>query len=85
MYVYETILSPGVCLPQPRGYIHVYFHNIQTSSAMKVFGQSKPNFMWTILRKLERMLYSLDLWHWRLKLHNVFIYQISGERLQDHW
>ena len=27
MYVCEKILSPGVCLPQPRGYIHVYFHN----------------------------------------------------------
>ena len=58
MYVYEKKLSPGVCLPQPRGYIHVYFHNIQISSALKVFGQSKQNFMCSILRKLEGMFFS---------------------------
>ena len=32
----------------PRGYIHVYFHN-----PLKPLGQSKPNFMWSILRKRE--------------------------------
>ena len=26
----------------PRGYIHVYDHNIQTSSSPKPLGQSKP-------------------------------------------
>ena len=26
-------MSTGGCLPQPRGYIHVYDHNIQTSSS----------------------------------------------------
>ena len=31
------------------GYIHVYDHNIQTS--LKLLGQSKPNFMWSIVRK----------------------------------
>ena len=35
----------------PRGYIHVYDHIIQTSSSLKLLGQSKPNFMWSILRK----------------------------------
>ena len=33
-------------------YIHVYDHSIQTSS-LKPLGQSKPNFMWSILRKSE--------------------------------
>ena len=33
-------------------YVHVYDHNIQTSS-LKPLGQSKPNFMWSILRKNE--------------------------------
>ena len=51
VYVYEKILSPGGCLPLPRGYIHVYDHNIQTSSPLKLLGQSKPNFIWSIVRK----------------------------------
>ena len=29
----------------PRGCINVYEHNIQTSSSLKVHGQSKPNFI----------------------------------------
>ena len=33
-----------------RGYTHVYDHNIQTSS-LEPLGQSKPNFMWGIVRK----------------------------------
>ena len=44
--------GPESCLPLPRGYIHEYDHNIQTSS-LKLLGQSKPNFMWIILRKSE--------------------------------
>ena len=28
----DNILGPGDCLPLPRGYIHVYDHNIETSS-----------------------------------------------------
>ena len=32
-------------MPPPRGNIHVYYHNIQTSSPLKPLGQSKPNFM----------------------------------------
>ena len=53
IYVYENILGLGGCLPLPWGYIHVYDHNIQTSSSLKPLGQSKPNFMWSILRKRE--------------------------------
>ena len=41
-------MAPGGCLPLHRGYIHVYFHN-----PLKPLGQSKPNFMWSILRKRE--------------------------------
>ena len=42
-----------VALPLPQGYVHVYDHNIQTSSSLKPLGRSKPNFMWSILRKNE--------------------------------
>ena len=45
-------IDPGGCLPLSRGYIHVYDHKIQTSS-LKALGQSKANFMWSILRKRE--------------------------------
>ena len=51
IYVYEKILSPGGCLPLSQGYVHVYDHNIQTSSPLKPLGQSKPNFIWRIIRK----------------------------------
>ena len=36
--------TPGAHLPPPRGNIHVYYHNIQTSSPLKPLGESKPNF-----------------------------------------
>ena len=49
IYVYEKKMSQGGCLPLPRG--HVYDHNIQTSSPLKPLGQSKPNFIWSIVRK----------------------------------
>ena len=42
-----------VALPLPQGYVHVYDHNIQTSSSLKPLGRSKPNFIWSILRKNE--------------------------------
>ena len=45
--------TPGVCLPPPRGNIHAYYSDIQISSSLKLLGQSKPNFMWSILRKSE--------------------------------
>ena len=37
----------------PRGYIHIYDYNIQTSTSLKSLGQSKPNLMWSIVRKGE--------------------------------
>ena len=45
-------MSSGGCLPLSRGYIHVYNHNIQTSS-LKLLGQLKPNIKWSIVRKGE--------------------------------
>ena len=50
---YENILGPVGCLPLPLSYIHVYDHNIQTTSSLKLLGQSKPNVLWSILRKSE--------------------------------
>ena len=46
-----NIFGPEGCLPLPRGFIHVYDHNVLTSSSLKPLGQSKPNFMRSILRK----------------------------------
>ena len=45
--------TPGGCLPLSRGYKHVYNHYYQTSS-LKPLGQSKPNFMLSLLGKEER-------------------------------
>ena len=50
-------LTPGGCLPLPRGYIHEHNHYFQTSSPLKPLGQSMPNFMWSLLGKWERKLY----------------------------
>ena len=33
--------------------VHVYYSNIQRSSSLKLLGQSKPNFMRSIVRKWE--------------------------------
>ena len=52
--VNEKNLTPGGCLPQPRGYILVYDHHFQTCFPLKPLGQSKPNFMWSLLGKGER-------------------------------
>ena len=41
-FVFMKKVYSGGCLPLPRGYIHVYDHNIQTSSSLKPLGQSKP-------------------------------------------
>ena len=51
-FMFMEKMSSGGCLPPPLGYIHVYDHNIQTSS-LKLLGQSKPNFMWSIVTKGE--------------------------------
>ena len=37
--------TPGAHMLPPRGNIHVYLHNIQTSSPLKPLGQSRPTFM----------------------------------------
>ena len=39
----------GLSAPAP-GHLHAYDHNIQTSS-LKLLSQSKPNLMWSIVRK----------------------------------
>ena len=44
----EILAPKGLSAPAP-GYIHVDDHNIKTSSSLKLLGQSKPNFMWSIL------------------------------------
>ena len=52
-FMFIEKMSSGGFLPPPLGYIHVYDHNIQTSSSLKLLGQSKLNFMWSIVRKGE--------------------------------
>ena len=47
-FMFMEKMSSGSCLPL----LHVYDHNIQTSSR-KPPGQSKSNFMWSIVRKGE--------------------------------
>ena len=55
--------TKGEGLSPPRGNIHEYYHNIQSSSSLKSLGQSKPNFMWSILRKRECKFYINDYGH----------------------
>ena len=50
IYDSENMDLTGRSAPTPGQ--HVYYHNIQRSS-MKPFGQSKPNGMWSFLRKGE--------------------------------
>ena len=49
-FMFIKIMSSGGCLSLALGYIHVYDHDIQTSS-LKLLGQSKPNFIRSIVRK----------------------------------
>ena len=49
----KKMLSSGGCLFLSLGNIHVYDHNIQTPSSLKLLGQSKPNFVWSIVKKGE--------------------------------
>ena len=51
LMILKKIWTPGVCLPPPRGNIHVYYSDIQRSSSLKLLGQSKPNFMFRIVKK----------------------------------
>ena len=48
IYDSENKCTPGAGLSPPRGHMHVYYHNIQRSSLIPL-GQSKPNFVWSIL------------------------------------
>ena len=41
----ENKWTPGAHMPHPWGNIHVHYHNIETSSPLKLLGQSKPNFI----------------------------------------
>ena len=43
--------------------IHVYDHYFQTSSSLKLLGQSMPNFMWSFLGKGERKFIKNGLGH----------------------
>ena len=43
IYVYEKKFDPRECLSLPLVYLHVYDHNIQTSSSLKLLGLLKPN------------------------------------------
>ena len=54
IYDSENKCARGTGLPPLRGkiHVHVYYHNIQRPS-LTPLGQSKPNFMWNILRKEE--------------------------------
>ena len=48
----ETRDPRGLSAPT-RGNIHVYYSDIERSFSLKPLGQSKLNFMWSILRKSE--------------------------------
>ena len=49
----EKNVRRGLSAPTHGLYIHVYDHNIQTSSSLMPLGQSKRNFMWSIVMKGE--------------------------------
>ena len=51
IYDSEKNWSPEAGLSLPRGNIHIYYHNVQKSSSLKPLGQSKPNFIWSMVRK----------------------------------
>ena len=53
IFMFMKKMPPGGFLSLPRGNILLHDHNIQTSSALKPLGQSKPTFMWIIVRKGE--------------------------------
>ena len=75
-------VDPGGCLPLPRGYIDVYDHHFQRSFSLKPLGQSKPNFMWSLLENRRDVPVGapLDLstieWHELPKYNGVQISQL---------
>ena len=67
----KIFLGPGGCLPLPRGYIHVYDHNVQISS-LKLLGQSKPNFMWSIQSsKNEKQGTCIQAYNFRMNKYTI--------------
>ena len=48
----KKIMPRALSAPAPGLYTYIYDHNIHRSS-LKRLGQSKPNFMWSIVRKGE--------------------------------
>ena len=56
MFMKNKNVLMGLSSPLPRGCTNVHDHNIQTSSSLKPLGQSKPNVMWSIVRKGELKL-----------------------------
>ena len=55
--VYENNLTPCCYKPLSWGYVHVYDHNIHTSTSLKPLGQLKPNFTWSNVRKRGMKFY----------------------------
>ena len=55
--------SPGGCLPLLQGYIHVYDHNIQTSSSLKPLGQIKAKLRGASLGRGNESLYKFSRSH----------------------
>ena len=56
LMILKKIGHQGSVCPHPGGtciFIHVYYSDIQRSSSLKLLGQSKPNFMRSIVRKWE--------------------------------
>ena len=52
MFMIKILTPRGLSAPA-LGCIHVYDHNIQTYTSLKLLGQLKPNFMWSMVRKGE--------------------------------
>ena len=49
-----NVFGPAGCLPLPRGYIHVYFNNIEKSSPLKSLGRTSSG---ASLEKEKESLY----------------------------
>ena len=63
IYIREKKMSPGGCLPLPRGYIQVHVHNIQTSSALKPLGHQSQTLCGASLGGGNESLYKLSRSH----------------------
>ena len=54
-------------------YMYIYNHYYQTSCSLKSLGQSKPNFMWSLLGSLEKKVYIKGTGH-LTKMSAMLIY-----------